>query len=429
MKPFFPRMNLLPLLLAVAFLPSAVRADEPPRAFPGAQGFAAFTPGGRGGAVLRVTTLAATGPGTLREALLAKGPRQVVFEVGGVIDLGSHRIKVVEPFVTIHGATAPAPGITIIRGGIDLETHDVILQHIAVRPGEAGHAKQSGWEPDGLSTVKGSQCIVDHCSFSWAIDENLSASGPRFEGETVDDWRAHASHHITFSNNLIAEGLSHSTHAKGEHSKGSLLHDNGTYLSIIGNLYASNMERNPLCKGGVHAVIANNWIFNPGKHAIHYSLVPSEWTGHEPVTGRLGIVGNVLEHGPNTPPGLTLFHIHYVSPVEFYLQDNLAFDREHQPVALTDLDAPAPTTARPPWPEGFVPMPAAQVKEFVARNCGARPWDRDPIDARIIRDALQGIGKIIDSETEAEGSPVRPATSVPFQLSEWNLDTLERKTR
>lgn len=61
------------------------------RAFPGAQGFAAFTPGGRGGKIIRVTTLEATGRGSLTEAVHAKGPRIIVFEVGGVIDLDGRR--------------------------------------------------------------------------------------------------------------------------------------------------------------------------------------------------------------------------------------------------------------------------------------------------------------------------------------------------
>ena len=59
-----------------------------------------------------------------------------------------------------------------------------------VRPGEAGYAKASGWEPDGISTAQRSRdVIVDHCSFSWAIDENLSASSKPFEGATPEEWR------------------------------------------------------------------------------------------------------------------------------------------------------------------------------------------------------------------------------------------------
>src|SRR5687767_14505140 len=81
-------------------------------AFPGAEGWAAFTPGGRGGKIIRVTTLEASGPGSFLEALNTRGPRIIVFEVAGPIDLKRQTIKLTEPFVTIAGQTAPDPGIT-----------------------------------------------------------------------------------------------------------------------------------------------------------------------------------------------------------------------------------------------------------------------------------------------------------------------------
>src|SRR5262249_18108355 len=159
-------------------------------AFPGAVGWAARTPGGRDGKIVRVTTLAAKGPGSFAEAVATAGRRIVVFEVGGVIDLDKQILRIPEPFLTIAGQTGPAPGITLIRGGRLIDTHDVVVQHLRVRPGEAGHAKKSGWEPDGLSTLRTAyNVIVDHCSFTWAVDENLSASGKFFEGKTPEEWR------------------------------------------------------------------------------------------------------------------------------------------------------------------------------------------------------------------------------------------------
>src|SRR6185295_19618601 len=108
--------QLLALALLIASLPAETATPE--RAFPGAQGWAATTPGGRGGRILKVTTLAAKGPGSFLEALNVKGPRIIVFEVGGVIDLGSvtgprhNSVAIKEPFLTIAGQTAPSPGIT-----------------------------------------------------------------------------------------------------------------------------------------------------------------------------------------------------------------------------------------------------------------------------------------------------------------------------
>ena len=156
--------------------------------------------------------------------------------------------------VKLAGQTAPAPGITLIRGGVDILTHDVIVQHLRVRPGSAGYPKFGG-DFDAISTVNAHDVIVDHCSLTWATDENLSASGTRFAGKTPDEWRAGTSHRITFSNNLVAEGLANSTHPKGEHSKGSLIHDNVTDVLIVGNLYSQNYERSVLFKGGTRGMI------------------------------------------------------------------------------------------------------------------------------------------------------------------------------
>ena len=273
-------------------------------ALPGAWGWAAATPGGRGGQILRVTNLHATGTGSLREALEADGPRIVVFEVGGVIDLGKSTLSIKNPYVTVAGQTAPTPGITIIKGGIGIQTHDVILQHLRVRPGEAGAAKKSGWEVDAIATSGGAHdVVIDHCSTSWATDENLSASGERFSGATVEEWRKGTSHRVTISHCIIAEGLDHSTHGKGAHSKGSLIHDNATDIAVIANLYASNGQRNPYFKGGARGVVVNNLIDNPGSAAVHYGLQLGEWGLHPWVAGQIAIVGNVLNHGHDTKAG------------------------------------------------------------------------------------------------------------------------------
>jgi len=117
--------------------PTILHADRT-KAFAGAEGWAAYTPGGRGGKIIRVTNLKARGSGSFAAAVQMKGRRIIVFEVGGVIDLQKNSIMVTEPFLTIAGQTAPSPGITFIRGGICIETHDVIIRHICVRPGEAG---------------------------------------------------------------------------------------------------------------------------------------------------------------------------------------------------------------------------------------------------------------------------------------------------
>jgi lysophospholipase L1-like esterase len=391
-------------------------------------GWAVGTMGGRGGRVERVTTLAASGPGSLRAALEAGGPRQIVFEVGGVIDLEGRSIALRQPFVTVAGQTAPSPGITLIRGGLDVATHDVIVQHLRVRPGAWGRAPRSGGDHDGLSTQGGAHhVIVDHCSFSWATDENLSISGPRFGGgNDPAAWRRHASHTITYSHNLVYEGLAHAVHAKGEHSKGTLVHDNSTGVLLLGNLYASNRERNALFKGGVHAAMVNNLIVNPGTRAVHYNLVAHEWQGHAHQTGRLALVGNVLRHGPDTRPGTPLFMLGGAGDVELHLADNLALDAFGQAVpavgrytsgAARVLDAVVPAL-----PPRLPVLPASQLEDSIVSVAGARPWDRDEADLLLLSDVAEGRGQIIDSETQSSGYPRHVPSRRPFDTAAWRRD-------
>lgn len=432
---WFPGLAMALLLGAPGAAGStpAGAAPEALPAFPGAQGWAAGTPGGRGGSILRVTTLAGDGPGSLRAAIATRGPRVVVFEVGGVIDLGRSVLSVEHPFLTIAGQTAPSPGITLIRGGIELRTHDVIIQHLRVRTGDVGEQRRSGWDVDAFSTQGGAHdVIVDHCSLSWAIDENLSASGPRFTGKTPEEWRRGTSHRITFSNNIIADGLANSTHPKGEHSKGSLIHDNASDILIVGNLYANNMERNPLFKGGVQGAIVNNLIYNPGPRAVHYNLIAAEW-GEQPYqNGRMTLIGNVLRAGPSTPPDLALLMLGGSGDLELFERDNLAVDRIGRPLPLhgrhTTGEARLVPLEEMPVIQGLAPpVASAQVQDAVIRNAGARPWDRDAVDRRIVADVIEGRGQIIDSQQQVEGYPEQPETRSAFVDSEWDLRQMTRR--
>lgn len=404
-------------------------------AFPGAVGWARTTPGGRGGAILRVTTLAPDGPGSLAAALGETGPRIIVFEVGGVIDLNLKSLTIRAPFVTIAGQTAPSPGITLIRGGLRIRTHDVVIRHLMVRPGDAGQPKQSGWEVDGIVAEGGDahDIIVDHCSLSWATDENLSASGPRFAGEGDDPspWRAGTAHRVTFSRNIIAEGLSNATHSKGEHSKGSLVHDNVRDVAIVGNLYMSNMERNPLFKGGASGVIVNNLIYNPGKRFTHYNLHASEWGEHPYQRGQVAVVGNEYRAGPSTPADALAFGFGGQGALELFMADNLLSPSAHAP-ALVGRFGREPVgeltqmASAPVWPDGLTPAPAHSVAATIA-TAGARPWDRDPIDARLLAELAAGEGRVRDSQDEVGGYPRYAPQRTPFRPDDWDLDTMEPK--
>lgn len=425
------RIALFSLMLLAALLPQTTVSAQP--AFPGAVGWAAETAGGKGGRIIRVTTLAADGPGSFKAALETRGPRIIVFEVGGVIDLGRTTLTLTEPFVTIAGQTAPSPGITIVRGGMDVRTHDVIIRHIRIRTGADNQARMSGWEADALSTVGAYNVIVDHCTMTWGIDENLSASGPRFTGATPEEWRRGTSRNITFSYNLLAEGLADSSHPKGEHSKGSLLHDNATGVLIYRNLYAHNVERNPLLKGGVHAAVVNNVIYDPGTRAVHYNLMALEWAGQPYQLGELSAVGNVYRAGPSTDEGLPFLMLGGDGDLRYYGEDNIAVDKHGGPLPMFgrygETRAQLITADKPVvWPEGLSVLPARDVETHVLANVGARPWDRDAHDLRVIFFVAEGRGEIIDDEKEVGGYPVFEPTSAPFVEADWNLDTMEPRS-
>jgi hypothetical protein len=389
----------------------ALAAAPKPRMFE-RLGWAGGTPGGDRGEIIRVTTLAGSGPGSFRDAVMAKGPRIVVFDVAGVIDLDRKSLKIVEPFLTIAGETAPSPGVTLIKGSLAIETHDVIIRHLRVRAGRDGAAARSGWEVDGITCWKAHDVIVDHCSISWATDENLSASGPRFTGgEDPKGWQEGTSHRITFSNNIVAEGLSNASHVKGEHSKGSLIHDNATQVLIVGNLYAHNRERNQLFKGAVEAAAVNNLIYDPGTRAMHYALNASEWTGHAWRNGQLALVGNVVKGGASTDPRLPFLLVEGQGDLDLYAHDNLATYADGRAMPPTRV-LPAepmpkirPLDKPPVWPRGLKAIAARQVEAKVLANAGARPWDRDAADRRIVQDVRQGTGRVIDDENQVGGYP------------------------
>ncbi|WP_216961443.1 hypothetical protein [Lysobacter sp. MMG2] len=415
--------------LAVQAAQTSLSQGTGPLAFPGAQGWAAHTPGGRGGQVIRVTTLAASGPGSFAQALATPGPRIVVFEVGGVIDLGMKELRITEPFLTIAGQTAPQPGITFIKGGLTIATHDVVVRHIRMRPGDGAMPKWSG-DIDAITTVRGARdVIVDHCSLTWATDENLSASSTRFHGEDEKAWMDAASRRITFSNNIIAEGLANATHPKGEHSKGSLIHDHVNDVLIVGNLYAHNYERNPLFKGGARGQVLNNLIYDPGQRGVHYNLIAEEWLGHPYSRGQVIARGNVMRAGISTED-VAFFSVGGSGDVDVYLDDNLAVDRLGNPLpqqgryTTTPIDVAA-TKRAPALPFGVTLLPSAKVQDAVIANAGARPWDRDDVDRRILADTIEGRGRIIDSQEQVGGYPKQKETRQAFVPADWDMDTME----
>lgn len=379
----------------------------------GVVGFGSETPAGEGGRIVRVTTLDSDGEGSLREALRMHGPRVIVFEVGGVIDLGRKSLLLDQPFVTIAGQTAPSPGITLIRGGLEIRSHDVLMQHVRLRMGDAGLPRYSspdfvkGWDVDvSTNGAQAYNIVIDHCSFAWAVDENLSVSGPRYDGAEGTSRR------VTLSNNIIAEGLMQSVHSKREpHSKGTLIHDMVRDVAVIGNLYAHNDDRNPMFKGGATGVVVNNLIYDPGRIAISAGAAMAEWVGREaPPPPRIAVVGNHLVAGESSR--LKALVVANVSkrfgegPAEVWFDDNRIEMSAGKPAVPEAGPLVSRLAEAPLWPAGFKARPVGEVREAVLTHAGARPLERDAVDQRIVSNVRQGSGRIIDSQDEVGGYPL-----------------------
>ena len=227
------------------------------------------------------------GIGSLRWALEQQsGARTVVFDIGGTISLKS-QILVQNGDVTIAGQTAAGEGITIEGARVRIKADNVIIRGVHFRPGDGAEGQTAG-DRDGLmigtTDFTIDNVIVDHNSFSWAIDENVDING-------------HV-RNITVSNNIIAEGLSNSIHPKGEHSKGMLVSNwEGTVgnedsrITITNNLFSDNMARNPEVRAGQAVEIVNNYIYDYG---LGYSAIAVGGGTNGTLITSVKVVGNVM---------------------------------------------------------------------------------------------------------------------------------------
>jgi pectate lyase len=262
--------------------PLPPRLPEIVPAFPGAWGGGMFTVGGRGGQVIAVTNLNDSGPGSFRAAVEAEGPRIVVFKVAGIIELKSP-ININHPYVTVAGQTAPGDGICLAYSSLNINTHEVILRHLRVRRG----LPQGGQGSDNIGGNPAGQIVVDHCSASWGMDENLSLYRyMKKRPEGGQDIKL-PTENITIQWCISSEALNAKNHAFG----GTWGGRNSTFHH---NLFACNTARNPSIGMSGEFDFRNNVAFNWGHRSID--------GGDE--TSLINLINNYYQAGPATKPDM-----------------------------------------------------------------------------------------------------------------------------
>lgn len=370
-------------------------------AFPGAEGFGTDTPGGRGGKVFVVTSLEDTGPGTLREACEAEGPRMVVFTVGGNITLKGD-LKIRHPFITIAGQTAPGGGICLKDYCLNIkDTHDVVIRHLRVRPGDV-----AGKELDGITVSDCTRVVLDHLSVSWGIDETLSVTD---SSDCTVQWC------------IISESLNDSLHKKGEHGYGSLISGNGGGQSWHHNLYAHHKSRSP--RVGADAGAAGV-ITDFRNNVIYDWIIRSGYSGDAPV--RMNYIANYLRPGPSTPRK-TSAHAFWSGGVktQIYFEQNRHEGAPHG----ARRDQSQLLNAGESFPEdqnlavsiASVPFEAPAIHatsadsalDLVLLGAGATRPARDAVDERVVAQVRKKKGQVINSQREVNGWPALARGTAP----------------
>lgn len=363
-----PRI-LAGLLMFLAFqlwLATGVEAknQELQYAFPGAEGYGRTAQGGRGGAILEVTNLEDAGPGSLRACVDAKGPRNCIFRVSGVIHLKSTLLVREEgSFLSILGQTAPGGGIVLTIEEpnakkwntplIVKNAHDVVIRHLKIRPQLPNSVKNV----DALTVENSARVYVDHVSGAWATDENINA-----HSDTTD---------LTIANSIFAEGLN-------KHSKCTLLGSDPHMpqnITFLKNLCLSNRDRNPDNNhyGKSCIEIINNVFFNAKSE---WGEVFSQFPGGTPIS----YVGNYFKAGPSTEDTTYAIHSKETDKAEnpqIYQAGNVSWAPKSKSIVMIAPETEPYIVSTPPCPlsvDKILSAPAAY--EEIRTHAGAFPRDR-----------------------------------------------------
>jgi hypothetical protein len=359
---------------------------------------------GLGGRVIKVTTLEDGDDidGSLRAAIEATGPRTVVFEVSGAIAL-TRSLPVRNPYLTIAGQTAPPPGVSLYHHKLHIGTHDVCVQHLRVRLGDRladGTLRSDFSTADALQirSLDGDpvhNVVVDNVSLSWAIDELLDVSGPGVSDVTIRD--------VFFAEPLLGTD---------GHAYCGLLSDYGANplrVAYVANVYAHCYRRNPRVGEGTNVVV-NQWIYNPGRHAIHIS------GNHDMLDIWTSMVGNTMAF-PTDPANqydgwrsafALIENVYLYEPrnIRVYLAGNSSPDPYPIYDEWTDATCPAVMVDDAEvWDRTIYPIEPSELEDVLLPNVGAFPKHRDSADARVISDIQNRTGTYLNSQEDLGGYP------------------------
>ncbi len=416
-------INLLLLAALPAFDPEGNQAKDSVSgvdAFPGAEGFGRHTTGGRGGSVIKVTNLLDAGPGSLREAINAAGPRIVVFTVSGTIKLKSN-LTIRNGDITIAGQTAPGEGICVRDYPFNVAADNVIIRFMRFRLGD-----ETRREGDSIGGRFRKNILIDHCSVSWATDECASF---------------YSNENLTMQWCLISEGLRNSVHEKGTHSYGAIW--GGRRSSFHHNLLAHHDSRMPRL-GDVHEAalssltdLRNNVIYNwwhnnaYGGEAANANLVncyykPGPASLHRE---RILSIGKELDSGDEIENVWGKFYIdgNYVEGSERATRDNWQFgvynqfDEKFGAVPVADQQQMRRNSPHP-IENNVRTHTALEAYRLVLAFAGAS-LHRDAVDERIVRNVRDGTydfkasrgsrNGIIDSQKDVGGWPGLQSAASP----------------
>ncbi|MGN6419857.1 MAG: pectate lyase [Pseudobacter sp.] len=370
-------------------------------AFPGAEGYGKFTSGGRGGKVILVTNLEDDGPGSLRAAIDEKVPRTILFTVSGTIALKSP-LKIRYGNVTIAGQSAPGDGICLKNYVTSISADNVIVRYLRFRLGDMTRQADDSFNGTGHKDI-----IIDHCSMSWAVDENASF---------------YNNEHFTMQWCIIAESLHQSVHFKGAHGYGGIW--GGKSATFHHNLLAHNTSRNPRFNGQRfletekpeavdfrnNAIV--NWSFNSsyGGEGGNHNMVNNYYEAG-PATRKT--VANRIVNPADTPSGKFYVTGNFVKGFPAISENNWAggVQGNHWEDARTDQPVP------------FVPIEeqsATAAFKLVLEHAGAS-LHRDAVDTRIIEGIRNGKmndgpekNGIINSQTDVGGWPELRSLPAPL---------------